>query len=139
MLDLDWSLLVSLISVGVFIVLLQTIFFKPLGQFMEAREHTIEHDLAEAARLRRQAEGALDTYQAALMAARREAAEQMSGVQRSVEARQRELIDRARVEGAAIVTEAQATIARDAAEARAQLSTEAQQLAQQVVAKLVGR
>jgi len=139
MLDIDWSLPVAFVSVLVFIVLMHTLLFKPLVRFMDARAHGIAQDLAEAARLRQQAESALTTYQAALAAARREMAEQMAMTQRAVEARQRELIERAREEGATLVGEAQATIAREAEEVRARLQTEARQLAQLVVAKLVGR
>ena len=59
MLDINWTLPVALVSVIVFLVLMNKILFKPLIQFMDARDKGIRDDLEEAARLRQQAEGAL--------------------------------------------------------------------------------
>jgi F-type H+-transporting ATPase subunit b len=139
MLDIDWTLPVALVSVIIFLVLMNKILFKPLLQLMETRDKGIHDDLEEAARLRQQAEGALTTYESALAAARRDMAEQAAGVQRAVEARQREQIEQARNEANTLVAEAQATIARETQEARTRLASEARELARLVVAKLMGR
>ena len=139
MLDVDWSLPVAFISVIVFIVLMHTILFKPLSQYMETRGKGIEDDLAKAAHLRQQAETGLTSYEAALAAARRELAEHMAAAQRATETTQREIIERARREAAGMVAEAQATITREAEEARLRLTAETRDLAQRMVAKLLGR
>lgn len=139
MLDITWTLPVAFVSVVVFLILMNQIFFKRLGQFMEAREKRIEHDLAEAARLQQQAEGGLTTYQTAMASARRDAADQMAAAQRALEAKQRETVEGARGEATAMVTQVQATIAREAEETRGRLATEARALARLVAAKLVGR
>jgi F-type H+-transporting ATPase subunit b len=138
-LDITWTLPVAFVSVVVFLILMNQIFFKRLGQFMEAREKRIEHDLAEAARLQQQAEGGLTTYQTAMASARRDAADQMAAAQRALEAKQRETVEGARGEATAMVTQVQATIAREAEETRGRLATEARALARLVAAKLVGR
>ena len=139
MLDIDWTLGVSLISVIVFLLLLNKILFQPLRRFMEARDQGIRDDLDEAARLRQQVEAALTTYESALGATRREMADQTTAAQRTMEARQREVIEAARGEAGKIVATAQATIARDVQEARAQLANQARELARLVVVKLMGR
>ncbi|HXH13885.1 MAG TPA: ATP synthase F0 subunit B [Alphaproteobacteria bacterium] len=139
MLDIDWTLGVALISVIIFLWLLNKILFQPLGRFMEAREHGIRSDLDEAARLRQQADAALTTYESALGATRREMAEQAAAVQRAMEAKQREIIEEARGRAGQMVAEAQATIGREVEGARAQLADQAQELARLVVAKLMGR
>jgi F-type H+-transporting ATPase subunit b len=138
-LDITWTLPVAFVSVVVFLILMNQIFFKRLGQFMEAREKRIEHDLAEAARLQQQAEGGLTTYQTAMASARRDAADQMAAAQRALEAKQRETVEGARGEATAMVTQVQATIAREAEETRGRLATEARALARLVAAKLAGR
>jgi F-type H+-transporting ATPase subunit b len=139
MLDIDWTLPVALVSVIIFLVLMHKILFKPLLQFMDARDQRIRDDLEEAARLRQQAESAVVTYESALGAARRDMAEQAIGVQRAIDAKQREQIEQARSEANILVAEAQATIARETQEARSRLAAEARDLARLVVAKLMGR
>jgi F-type H+-transporting ATPase subunit b len=139
MLDIDWTLPVALVSVVTFLFLMNKILFKPLLQLMESRDKGIHGDLEEATHLRQQAEAALTTYESALAAARREMAEQLAAVQRTVESKQREQIEQARHEAAALVAEAQATIARETQEARLRLAAQARELARLVVAKLIGR
>jgi F-type H+-transporting ATPase subunit b len=139
MLDIDWTLPVALVSVIIFLVLMQQILFKPLLQFMDARDKQIRDDLGEATRLRQQAESALATYVSALSAARRDMAEQAIAVQRAIDAKQREQLEHARSGATTLVAEAQATIAREAQEARTRLAGEARDLARLVVTKLMGR
>jgi F-type H+-transporting ATPase subunit b len=139
MLDIDWTLPVALVSVVIFLLLMNKIFFKPLVQLIESRDQGIHGDLEEATRLRQQAEAALTAYESALAGARREMAEQLGAVQRMVEATQREQIDQARREATTLAAEAQATIARETQEARLRLAAQARELARLVVAKLIGR
>jgi F-type H+-transporting ATPase subunit b len=139
MLDVNWTLPVALVSVIIFLVLMNSLLFKPLLQFMEARERGIRDDLDAAMRLRQQAEAALAAYESALGAARRDMAEQAAAAQRSMEAKQREQIEQARNEANTLVAGAQATIAREAQEARTRLADEARGLARLVVTKLMGR
>jgi F-type H+-transporting ATPase subunit b len=139
MLNIDWTLGVSLISVVVFLLLLNKILFRPLHRFMEARDAGIRSDLDEAARLRQQVEASLMTYETALSTARRDMTEQALSAQRQVEAKQREVVETARSEAGKIVAEAQAAIAQDVEQARAQLADQASGLARLVVAKLLGR
>jgi F-type H+-transporting ATPase subunit b len=139
MLEVDWTLPVALVSVVTFLFLMNKILFKPLSQFMEARDKGIHDDLAEATRVRQQAETALMTYEGALAAARRELAEQTAAAQRAMEAKQREIIEQARNEANQMTADAQATIVREMEEARARLADEARELARLVVAKLMDR
>jgi F-type H+-transporting ATPase subunit b len=139
MLDIDWTLPVALVSVVIFLVLLNKILFRPLIQFVDARDKSIRDDLEEAARLRQQAENALATYESALGAARREMTEQAAAMQRAMDAKQRQQIEQARTAANTLVADAQATIALETQEARTRLAAEARELARLVVAKLMGR
>jgi F-type H+-transporting ATPase subunit b len=139
MLDIDWTLPVALVSVVIFLILMNKILFKPLIQFVDARNKGIRDDLEEAARLRQHAEGTFATYEAALGTARRDMAEQAAAMLRAMDAKQREQIEQARAAGNTLVAEAQATIAQETEEARNRLAAEARELARLVVAKLIGR
>jgi len=139
MLDINWTLPVALVSVIVFLVLMNKILFKPLIQFMEARDKGIRDDLEEAAHLRQQAEGVLAAYESAIGTARRDMAEQALAAQRAMEAKQREQIEKARDEARTLVAGAQATITRETQEARIRLADAARELARLVAAKLIGR
>jgi F-type H+-transporting ATPase subunit b len=139
MLEIDWTLPVALVSVIVFLFLMKKILFKPLGDFMAARDKGIEDNLTEARHLRQQAEAALTTYESALGEARRDMTEQAATTQRTMEAQQREIIERARGEATQMVTEAQTTIARETEEARVRLADAARNLARLLVTKLLGR
>jgi F-type H+-transporting ATPase subunit b len=138
-LDINWTLPVALVSVIVFLVLMNKILFKPLIQFMDARDKGIRDNLDEAARLRQQAESALTSYEAAIGAARRDMAEQAAAVQRAMDAKQREQIEQARNEAHTLAATAQATITRETQEARSRLVDAARELARLVVVKLMGR
>jgi F-type H+-transporting ATPase subunit b len=139
MLEIDWTLPVALISVMVFLFLMKRLLFKPLGDFMAMRDKGIEDDLGEARHLRLEAEAALTTYDATLGEARRHMAEEAVATQRTMEAQQREIIERARDEAGQMVSEAQATVARETEEARVRLADMARNLARLLVAKLLGR
>src|SRR5918992_2097110 len=128
MLDIDWTLPVALVSIIVFLILMNKLLFKPLTQLMDARNRGIHDDLQEATHLRQQAEGALTTYESALGAARREMMEQAGAVQRAMEARQRGQIDAARREANTMVAGAQATVAEEAREAPRRHADQAQRL-----------
>ena len=139
MLDIDWTLPVALVSVIVFLFLMNKVLFKPLVQLMEARDKRIQDDLEQAARLRQQAEGAMTTYETALAAARREMGEQAAAVQRAMESKQREQIDAARRQAHTMVTGAEATVEQETQEARLRLADQARELARLVVAKFISR
>ena len=128
-----------LFGVIVFLVLMNKILFKPLIQFMDARDKGIRDNLEEAAGLRQLAESALTAYESAIGAARRDMAEQTAAVQRAMDAKQREQIEQARNEAHTLVAEAQATITHETQEARNRLVDAARELARLVVAKLMGR
>jgi F-type H+-transporting ATPase subunit b len=139
MLDIDWTLPVALVSVIIFLILMNKILFRPLLQVMDARHKSIQDDLQEAAHQRQLAEDALAAYESALSTARRDMTEQAVAVQRAMEAKQREQIEGARQEANTLVAEAQATIAGETQQARARLIEAARELARLVVAKLIGR
>jgi F-type H+-transporting ATPase subunit b len=139
MLEIDWTLPVALVSVVIFLVLMNKLLFKPLTQFMDARDKGIRDDLEEAARLRQQAEAALATYESALGVARRTMAEEAAAMQRAMDAKQREQIEQARTTANTLVADAQETIAGETGEARNGLAAEARELARLVAAKLIGR
>lgn len=139
MLDVNWTLPVVLVSVIIFLVLMNKILFKPLIEFMDARDKSIRDNLDEAARLRQEAESALTGYESAIDIARRDMAEQAAAVQRAMDAKQREQIEQARNEAHTLVAEAQATITREVQEARSRLVDTARELARLVVVKLMGR
>jgi F-type H+-transporting ATPase subunit b len=139
MLDVNWTLPVVLISVIVFLILMNKILFKPLLQLLDARDKSIRDNLDQAARLRQEAESALTGYESALDNARRDLTEQAAAVQRAMDAKQREQIEQARTEAHTLVAEAQATISRETQEAHGRLAETARDLAQLVVVKLLGR
>jgi F-type H+-transporting ATPase subunit b len=139
MLEIDWTLPVALVSVVIFLVLMNKLLFKPLTLFMDARDKGIRDDLEEAARLRQQAEDALATYESALGVARRTMAEAAAAMQRAMDAKQREQIEQARTTANTLVADAQETIAGETGEARNRLAAEARELARLVAAKLIGR
>jgi F-type H+-transporting ATPase subunit b len=139
MLEVNWTLPVVLVSVIVYLVLMNQLLFKPLLRFMDARDKGIRDDLDEATRLRHEAESALTGYEAAIDAARRDMTEQAAAVQRAMDAKQREQIEQARQQARTLVEEAQATIARETQGARGRLADTARELAQLVVVKLMGR
>ena len=138
MLSLDGTLVVQLVNFIVFLLILNVIFFKPVGaaiarrrEHLDALKHDIEHAQMDAKTLRAQAEERR-------AAARREAEEAIARARVATGAETDVMLTAAQTQAAEIVAEAHAEVAREVESARADEPRIVDALADELLARAIG-
>ncbi len=130
------------VQLGIFLVLmlvLHPLLFKPWLETRERRETSIAGAVAEADRLRREADETGERYDTRLKAAREEAQGIRNTARKEVEASRVELVSTTRSKSGQELEEARARSLREADAAREALQGEIDDLAHAVASKILGR
>jgi F-type H+-transporting ATPase subunit b len=138
MLSLDGTLVVQLVNFIVFLLILNAIFFKPVGAaiakrraYIDGLKHDIEQAQFDAKTLRAQAEERR-------AAARREAEEAIARARVATGAETDTIVTAAQQQAAEIVAKAHAEVAREIEAARADESRVVDTLADELLARAIG-
>jgi F-type H+-transporting ATPase subunit b len=136
----DGSLFVHIILIGLMIYVLNRTLYKPINEILERREARIKGAGAGgAADLLQQVEDKTRHYETTLREIRSEGYRQIEAQRNAaVQERQRQ-IGAVRTEIANVMAAQKETIAAQVAESRAALQTEAQRIAQDIGARILGR
>jgi F-type H+-transporting ATPase subunit b len=136
----DGSLFVHIILIGLMIYVLNRTLYKPINEILERREARIKGAGAGgAADLLQQVEDKTRHYETTLREIRSEGYRQIEAQRNAaVQERQRQ-IGAVRTEIANVMAAQKETIAAQVAESRATLQTEAQRIAQDIGARILGR
>jgi F0F1-type ATP synthase membrane subunit b/b' len=128
---------IAIVLLCVFV--LNTLIFQPVLRVTEARQGAVREarTLAETAAQRAAAAGA--EYDQTLNAARTEVYRQMDDTRRAALERRAATLERTKREVEAEITQATTRVAREAADARAQLEREAGAMAGAIVDRVLGR
>lgn len=135
----DYSLLAIMAIFLANYMVVRTFFLKPVNEILEAREtetRSAEKLYEEALNRFNDATTQMETQ---LHAAKREAAQLRDKARGEAGAYRQQLIERTQSEGKQIVAEADQRLTRDVAEARNQISTEAEALARLAAERILGR
>ncbi len=127
---------------GLFLLMLLVLrptLFKPWLAAQQARHEAIEGARAEAERLEAKARELSEAYDRKVAEARERAARERSKIQREEEARRDEAIRAAREAAEAEILETRLRLTREAEEARGQLAAQADQLAKEILERILGR
>ena len=130
------------LQLGLFLLLmliLHPLLFKPWLETRERRETSIAGAVAEAARLRKDADETGATYDQRLKAAREEAQGIRSASRKSVEATRVRLITETRARSGRSLEEARLRASKEAAAARESLQGEIDSIARALASKILGR
>jgi F-type H+-transporting ATPase subunit b len=114
-------------------VYLNRVFFRPLGEVLEARREAIEGVRTRAEAMLRRAEQKTAEYEAALQAARSEIYREQETERRKNQELLAERLKQARDRAHAQLAEARATIARDVEQAKTSIAGESESLAEQII------
>ncbi len=127
--NIFWTLVIEMISFGLFIYFFGKVLWKPLMQAMEARRRRISEGLAAAERGQRELEDSVNKAEERMAEARSEAHELLANAQRQAN----ETLERARAdarsEGERIVSAAREEVDQTVAQAKDQLRREVGELA----------
>lgn len=137
--DFDATILVQL---GIFLLLLVVLtrfVFRPYLALRAERAEKIEGARAEAQKLSQDADAKLATYEAKIVAVRKEAATVRAQIRAEGDARAAEVLGAARGESQTAVEAARQKLERSTQAAALSLRTKADQIADAIVSKLLGR
>jgi F-type H+-transporting ATPase subunit b len=139
LIDFDLTGLVQLGIFAVMALIATRLLFRPYVKMREDREAGIEGARVEAGRWSGEADTMLSDYRSKLAAARARAYKEQQAVRGQAAAHEREVTEKARADAQATVEDARARIGEQARAARDEMLPRAEELAEQIVGKLLAR
>jgi F-type H+-transporting ATPase subunit b len=139
LIDIDLTIVIQL-AIFIALSLLATKWlFKPYLKMRDDREQGIEGAREEADKLSSEADARLADYDAKLASARDRARKEQHEIRAEASAHQRELMEKTRSDATAAMDDARGKLATETESARAELLPKADSIANDMVAKLLGR
>lgn len=139
MIDIDWTLLVQIFNFLLLVYLLNLFLFRPLRQGLKHRQAMIDGYEGDIAKLGVEEQGLLSEVEGRLTDARREGLSQREGLRLEGSQAEASLLEQVKQEVDAEWAQVSKKITTDVAKARKSLAAQAQEFAQGLAAKLVGR
>ncbi len=139
MVDINISLLYQLINFLVLLVALNFILYKPLRAIMRERQQTIGGAFSDAKTAQEKMNSMLEKYNVSLADAKQKATSAYNTLYQQGLDAQRDTISSERAKATELLDKARAEIASASSAAQADLKKEADKLAQDISAKLLGR
>lgn len=139
MIDIDWTLFVQILNFLVLVFLLNIVLFRPIRKILQARQarlSSLEGDITGLADSR---QGVLGEVDEQLTAARREGLGLRESLRQEGSQAENSLLEQVKKEVDAQWTKVEAKIKKDVGKARQALSAQAQDFAQALAAKILGR
>lgn len=137
--DLDATLVVQIALFVVLLVILKPLLFEPMLKLFEEREKRIEGTRREASKEDERSAKALAKYEAILAKAREAGATERDQLRSDGMKKEAELMARVRASTAATVEQGRSAIAKEAMNARNELSKEAVALGRAIASRVLGR
>lgn len=139
MIELDWTLFVQIFNFLLLVYLLNLVLFRPLRQGLQARQARIASFEGDIAQLGDSQQGLLTQVQENLTEARKQGLAQREGLRQEGAQAEASLLDTVKQEVDAEWAKVEKKIKEDMAKARKVLQAQAQDFAQALAAKIVGR
>ena len=139
LIDIDYTVVVQFILFLLLWFVANRLLFQPYLQLRERRKAGIEGARAEAERMTASADSKLADYEKQLAGARSRANDEGRKVRAEAAAHEKDTTDKARAAAQKSIDEATSKMRAEAEAARLQLLPQANALAKQIAAKLLGR
>jgi F-type H+-transporting ATPase subunit b len=139
MVDINISLLYQLINFIVLLIALNFILYKPVLAIMRERQQTIGGAFSDAKTAQEKMNSLLEQYNTSLADAKQKATSAYNTMYQQGLDSQRDTIAAERAKASELLDKARAEIASASSSAKADLKKEAEKLAQDISAKLLGR
>ncbi len=139
MIDIDWTLFVQILNFLALVFLLNIVLFRPIRKILQARQArlaSLEGDITGLADSR---QGVLGEVDEQLTAARREGLGMRESLRQEGSQAESSLLEQVKKEVDAQWTKVEAKIKKDVGKAREALSAQAQDFAQALATKILGR
>jgi F-type H+-transporting ATPase subunit b len=139
MIELDWTLFVQIVNFLLLVYLLNLVLFRPLRQGLKARQAEITSFEGDIAQLSADEQGLLTQVQENLTDARRQGLGQREGLRQEGSQAEASLLEKVKQEVDAEWAKVEKKIKEDMGKARKALQAQAQEFAQALAAKIIGR
>ena len=134
-----WTFLAQICNLMIQLVIFKKFLQKPIKQVIADRKAKADSELADAQKLRTEAEAMKAEYEQNLQTARTEANQIVTAAQKTATARSEEIVGEARAQAAALKQKAEADIAQERKKAVNEVKDEIGGIAMEIASKVVER
>ena len=134
-----WTFLAQICNLMIQLVIFKKFLLKPIKQVIADRKAKADSEIADAQKLRTEAEAMKAEYEQNLQNARTEANQIMAAAQKTATARSEEIVGEARAQAAALKQKAEADIAQERKKAVNEVKDEIGGIAMEIASKVVER
>ena len=134
-----WTFLAQICNLMIQLVIFKKFLLKPIRQVIADRKAKADSQIADAAKLRTEAEAMKAEYEQNLQNARTEANQIVAAAQKTATARSEEIVGEARAQAAALKQKAEADIAQERKKAVNEVKDEIGGIAMEIASKVVER
>ena len=134
-----WTFLAQICNLMIQLVIFKKFLLKPIKQVIADRKAKADSQIADATKLRTEAEAMKAEYEQNLQNARAEANEIVANAQKTATARGEEIVGEARAQAAALKQKAEADIAQERKKAVNEVKDEIGGIAMEIASKVVER
>ena len=134
-----WTFLAQICNLMIQLVIFKKFLLKPIKQVIADRKAKANSEIADAQKLRTEAEAMKAEYEQNLQNARTEANQIVSAAQKTATARSEEIVGEARAQAAALKQKAEADIAQERKKAVNEVKDEIGGIAMEIASKVVER
>jgi F-type H+-transporting ATPase subunit b len=134
-----WTFLAQICNLMIQLVIFKKFLLKPIKQVIADRKAKADSEIADAQKLRTEAEAMKAEYEQNLQNARTEANQIVTAAQKTATARSEEIVDEARAQAAALKQKAEADIAQERKKAVNEVKDEIGGIAMEIASKVVER
>jgi len=134
-----WTFLAQICNLMIQLVIFKKFLLKPIKQVIADRKAKADSEIADAQKLRTEAEAMKAEYEQNLQNARTEANQLVATAQKTATARSEEIVGEARAQAAALKQKAEADIAQERKKAVNEVKDEIGGIAMEIASKVVER
>ena len=134
-----WTFLAQICNLMIQLVIFKKFLLKPIKQVIADRKAKADSEIADAQKLRTEAEAMKAEYEQTLQNARPEANQIVATAQKTATARSEEIVGEARAQAAALKQKAEADIAQERKKAVNEVKDEIGGIAMEIASKVVER
>ena len=134
-----WTFLAQICNLMIQLVMFKKFLLKPIKQVIADRKAKADSEIADAQKLRTEAEAMKAEYEQNLQNARTEANQIVTAAQKTATARSEEIVGEARAQAAALKQKAEADIAQERKKAVNEVKDEIGGIAMEIASKVVER
>ena len=134
-----WTFLAQICNLMIQLVIFKKFLLKPIKQVIADRKAKADSEIADAQKLRTEAEAMKAEYEQNLQNARTEANQIVATAQKTATARSEEIVGEARAQAAALKQKAEADIAQERKKAVTEVKDEIGGIAMEIASKVVER